>query len=182
MRRLFALLFFVALIYGASYAGAIIARVMGPWSATAVEQDGSLTHMQFGPDLPRPEWVPVYPGAWVAQASRLVSQRIPSGAHSLELGTRASLEDVKRFYTTALTAAGFEVADLGLLSLNPLTAAYLGIAGALTATRIATDDRIDIQIRTPDGLIPSRTLQILWRKLSETPAAAIAPQATPDNS
>ena len=34
----------------------------------------------------------------------------------------------------------------------------------------ATDDAIDVQIRTPDGLIPSRLLQIHWRKISETPA------------
>jgi len=134
MRRLFAFLLFVTLVFGASYAGAILYHVIGPWSATAIEQDGSLTHMQFGPDLPRPEWVPVYPGAWVAQASRLVSLRAPSGFHSLELGTRASLEEVKRFYTAELTAAGFEVADLGLMSLNPLTAAYLGIASGLAAT------------------------------------------------
>jgi hypothetical protein len=53
-------------------------------------------------------------------------------------------------------ASGFEVEDLGTLSLNPMTAAMLGIAGALSAKRIATDDRIDIQIRTADGLIPSR--------------------------
>jgi hypothetical protein len=52
---LFPLLLVAVLVFGASYAGAIISRVMGPWSATAVEQDGSLTHMQFGPDLPRPE-------------------------------------------------------------------------------------------------------------------------------
>jgi hypothetical protein len=173
---LFPLLLVAVLVFGASYAGAIISRVMGPWSATAVEQDGSLTHMQFGPDLPRPEWVPVYPGAWEVQASRLVSVKAPSGFHSLELGTRASLEEVKRFYTAELTAAGFEVADLGLMSLNPATAALLGIAGALTATRVATDDRIDIQIRTPDGLIPSRLLQIHWRKISEFPNA---PQSAP---
>jgi hypothetical protein len=166
---LFPLLLVAVLVFGASYAGAIISRVMGPWSATAVEQDGSLTHMQFGPDLPRPEWVPFYPGAWVVQASRLVSARAPSGFHSLELGTRASLEEVKRFYTAELTAAGFEVADLGLMSLNPATAALLGIDGTLAAKRVASDDQIDIQIRTPDGLIPSRLLQIRWRKISELP-------------
>jgi hypothetical protein len=174
---LFPLVLVATLVFGASYAAAIITRVMGPWTATAVEQDGSLTHMQFGPGLTRPEWVPVYPGAWVAQASRSVSVKAPSGFHSLELGTRASLEEVKRFYTAALTAAGFEVADLGLMSLNPLTAEYLGIAGALTATRAATDDRIDIQIRTPDGLIPSRLLQIHWRKISEFPDRATADAA-----
>ena len=129
---------------------------MGPWSATAVEQDGSLTHMQFGADLPRPEWVPLYPGAWVVTGSRLTSVRHPSGFHSLDIGTRASLDEVKRFYTEQLTAAGFEVSDLGLIGLNPPTAVLLGIDGMLSAKRPSTDDAIDVQIRTPDGIIPSR--------------------------
>jgi hypothetical protein len=178
MRWLFPLLIIIALVFGASHAAAIIHAVMGPWSATGVEQDGSLTHMQFGRDLPRPAWVPVYPGASVVQASRLTSARAPSGVHSLEIATRASLEEVKRFYTEQLAAEGFEVSDMGTLSLNPATAALLGIAGSLSAKRAATDDQIDIQIRTPDGLIPSRLLQIHWRKISEFPA----PQAQPGKS
>ena len=174
-RWLFAFLFVVALAFGASYASAILSRVMGPWSATAIEHDGSLTHMQFSPDLPRPEWVPLYPGASVVQSSRLVSARIPSGAHTLEIASRASLDKVKRFYTAELTAAGFEVTDLGLMSLNPATAALLGIAGALSAKRAAADDQLDIQIRTADGLMPSRLLQIHWRKISELPPSALPP-------
>jgi hypothetical protein len=184
MRRLLLLLVLLALVFGASYASAIIYSLMGPWSATGLEADGSVTDMQFGPDLPRPEWVPVYPGGWVVQASRLTSARAPSGFHSLEIATRASLEDVKRFYSERLAAAGFEVTDLGIAPLNPLTAAYLGVAGTLAARRAATDDLIDIQIRTPDGLIPSRLLQIYWRKISETPppvpsAPPPAPGAAP---
>ena len=170
MRRLIPLLFLVALVFGASYASALITRVMGPWSAVGFLQDGSLTHMQFGPDLPRPEWVPFYPGALIVQASKLTSAQLPSGVHSLEIATRASLDEVKRFYTAELAAAGFEVVDHGIAPLNPLTAAYLGIAGTLTGKRASTDDRIDIQIRTPDGLLASRLLQINWRKISEFPA------------
>jgi hypothetical protein len=179
MRRLFAVLFFVALMFGASYAAAIVYRIMGPWSATAIEHDGSLTHMQFGPGLPRPEWVPLYPGAWEVQSSRLVSTRAPSGFHSLEIATRASLDEVKRFYIRELTAAGFQVEDRGIAPLNPLTAAYLGIAGWLAAKRAATDDQIDIQIRTADGLIPSRLLQIHWRKISESFAPDVPQGANP---
>jgi hypothetical protein len=175
MRRLLPLLIFVALVYGVSYSSALIYRVMGPWSATAVERDGSVTHMQFDPNMARPGWVAVYPGATVVQASRLVSARAPQGFHSLELATRASLDEVKRFYTEQLTAAGFEVEDLGIWPLNPMTAAYLGVAGTLVGQRASTDDRIDIQIRTPDGLIPSRLLQIHWRKISETPATPMPP-------
>ena len=78
------------------------------------------------------------------------------------------------------TAAGFEVTDTGILSLNPLTARILGIDGSLSAKRAATDDQIDIQIRTPDGLIfPSRLLQIHWRKISEMPVQPAPPPASP---
>jgi hypothetical protein len=175
MRRFVGLLVIIALIFGASYASAIINWVIGPWSVVAIEQDGSATQMQFGAHLPRPEWVPVYPGATVVQASKVTPLRAPSGFHSLELATRASLDEVKRFYTDRLTASGFEVTDLGIAPLNPLTAAYLGIAGTLAARRAATDDAIDIQIRTPDGLLPSRLLQIHWRKISEFPAPTPTP-------
>jgi hypothetical protein len=89
--------------------------------------------------------------------------------HGLDLGTRASLDEVKRFYTEQLAAAGFEVSDLGLMGLNPMTAAYLGVDGMLSAKRPSTDDAIDVQIRTPDGIIPSQLLQIHWRKISATP-------------
>ena len=174
MHWMFPLLLVATLVFGASYAATIITGIMGPWGATAVERDGSLTQMQFDANLPRPGWLPLYPGAWVVQASKLVSARAPSGFHSFDIGTRASLEDVRRFYTEALAAAEFEVTDTGTLNLNPATAAMLGIAGSLSARRASTDDQVDIQIRTPDGLIPSRLLQIHWRKISEMPALPTA--------
>ena len=177
MHRLIPFLVIIALVFGAPSAAAVIYRVMGPSSATGILQDGSLTHMQFGHDLPRPAWVPVYPGATVVQGSRVTTASAPSGAHSLELAVRASLADVKRFYTERLAAEGFEVADRGLMSLDPRSAALLGIAGALSARRPATDDAIEIQIRTAEGLIPSRLLQIHWRKISEYPAVPQPPQA-----
>jgi hypothetical protein len=176
VHRFFAILAILAFVFGASYASALLFRVMGPWTAVAVQGDGSTTHMAFAPDLPRPDWVPVYPGAVVIQSSRLTSSTMPSGFHSLDLGTRASFEDVKRFYTDRLTASGFAVVDNGVGPLNPLTAAYLGIAGFLSGQRVATDDQIEIVIRTPDGLIPSRALELRWRKISETPIAAAGQQ------
>ncbi|MET0629597.1 MAG: hypothetical protein ABWY92_01955, partial [Xanthobacteraceae bacterium] len=151
----------------------------GPWARgppSASKVTATTIHMAFGPDLPRPDWVPVYPGAVVIHAGRLTSSTMPSGFHSLDLATRASFEDVKRFYTDRLTAAGFAVVDNGVGPLNPLTAAYLGIAGSLSGRRVATDDQIEIMIRTPDGLIPSRALELRWRKISETPVAAAGQQ------
>src|SRR3954452_14301916 len=93
---------------------------------------------------------------------------------AVELSTRASLYEVKRFYTDALTRAGFAIDDLRIAPLNPATAALLGIDGTLSAKRTASDDMITVQIRTPDGLIPSRRLQIHWMKISEYPQAAAA--------
>ena len=175
MRRLwFVFLILVTIVFGASYASVVVNAVMGPWSATAVEHDGSLTSMQFGRDLPRPEWLPLYPNATIVQASRLTSARGPSGFHALDLATRASLEEVRRFYAERLIAAGFEVADQGLTPLNPATARLLGIDGMLSARRPATDDIVMVHIGTPDGLIPARTLQIRWAKMSEYPRQAEA--------
>jgi hypothetical protein len=176
VHRFFAILVILAFVFGASYASALLFRAIGPWTAVGVESDGNTIHMAFGPDLPRPDWVPIYPGAVVVQSSRLTSGKMPSGFHSLDLATRASFEDVKRFYTDRLTASGFTVVDNGVAPLNPLTAAYLGIAGSLSGRRVASDDQIGIMIRTPDGLIPSRAIELRWRKISETPIAAAGQQ------
>ena len=35
-------------LYGSPYAALLLNRVMGPWSATAIEADGSTTWMEFG--------------------------------------------------------------------------------------------------------------------------------------
>ncbi|HEV2546171.1 MAG TPA: hypothetical protein VGU20_02430 [Stellaceae bacterium] len=53
----------LVLLYGSPYAALLLNRVMGPWSATAIEADGSTTRMEFGTDLPRPDWVAVMPDA-----------------------------------------------------------------------------------------------------------------------
>jgi len=177
MRRLIALLIVLAIAFGAPYAAALVNRLMGPWSAEAIEADGSRTRMQFGQDLPRPDWVPVYPGALVVQASKVVSAREPSGFHVLELATRASLDDVKRFYTARLSASGFAVRDLGTWPSDARSAAVLGLDATLFARRAATDDQIDIQVRSPEGFATTRLLQIHWRKISAAPPGSAPPAA-----
>jgi len=155
------------LLYGSPYAALVLDRVMGPWSATAIEADGSTTRIEFGADLPRPDWVAVMPDADIVQASLLVSRQHPKGFGFLDLATRASEEDVTAFYRARLGAAGFTVEDLGLGPLNAPTAAYLGVAGTLLGTRAATSDQIAIQIGTLEGVIrPSRLVQIKWWKIS----------------
>jgi hypothetical protein len=178
-RRFFIVLAVLAFVFGGSYAvsyaSALIVRFIGPWTAFAIESNGGPTRMVFDPNLPRPDWVPVYPGAMVVQASRVTSDKIRSGFHSLDLTTRASFEDVKRFYVESLTASGFVVVDDGIGSLNPLTAAFLGLAGSLSGRRATTDDQINIVIQTPEGLIGPRPLQLQWRKISETAIPAESP-------
>jgi len=175
---LFGFLIVVALVFGASYASVIISAMILPISATAIEHDGRATNIEISQNLPRPEWVPVLPNASVVQAARVMPAQAPSGFHSLDLATRASLDEVKRFYTEQLTASGFTVTDLGIAPLNPATARMLGMDGTISAKRAATDDFIYVQIRTPDGLIPSRMLQIRWAKISEYPQHAAAVQGT----
>ena len=96
MRWLFPFLVVVTLVFGASYAAGLIYQVMGPWEGSMVEADGTVTRIEFGAHLPRPEWVPVYPGAMIVNASRLVSAKAPSGFHGLELSTRASPRSRRR--------------------------------------------------------------------------------------
>jgi hypothetical protein len=168
-RLFFGVLLAVALVFGATQASALLFWIMGPWTAVGIEHDGSATQMAFGQNLPRPAWVPVYPGATIVQSSFLTSAQMPSGFGTLQLGTRGGLDDVRRFYLDRLAAEGFGVTDRGIAPLNPATAAFLGIAGSLAASRPDTDDQVDVMIRTPDGLLPSRLVEIHWRKISESP-------------
>jgi hypothetical protein len=175
--RLFLLLLLVvALMYGSPYAALLLNRVMGPWSADAVEHDGSVTHMVFDANLPPADFIPVFPGASVVQSSRLVSEYAPSGFNSLELAVHGSAATVRDFYRARLEAEGFVVDDLGTQGLNTAAAAYLGVAGTLTAKRARTDDTVVVQIRTDEGLIVrTRLVQISWRKLSEWPKGQAQP-------
>lgn len=173
--RLFAFLIIVAVMFGASQASALLFAFMGPWTAVGVQHDGTLTHMAFGQNLPRPGWIPVYPDATVVQASVITSPHLPSGVGTLHIGTRAAYDEVRQFYRERLTEAGFDVTDRGVAPLNPATAAWLGIAGSLSARRAATDDQLEIVIRTPDGLIASRMVELHWRKISETQGTVAQP-------
>jgi hypothetical protein len=175
MRRFLLGLVLITLFFGSPYAALLFNRAIGPWSATAVEQDGSTTSMQFNRDMPAADFVPVFPGASVVQSSRVVSAAAPSGVGFLELAVRASAAEVRNFYRSQWEAAGFTVDDLGTIGLNPATAAYLGVDGALLK-RPATDDVVAIQIRGEEGvLLRSRGLQLQWRKLSEWPAGQPKP-------
>ena len=176
MRRFFFVLVLIAALFGSPYAALVLNRVMGPWTASAIEQDGSVTQMSFNQDLPPPDYVPVFPGASVVQASRVVSQQFPSGVGFVELAVHGSADEVRDFYRSRLEASGFAVDDLGTQGLNPATATYLGVAGTLAGKRPGTDDVVVVQIRTEEGIVlRSRLVQLSWRKLSEWPAGQPRP-------
>ena len=176
MRRFLLGLVLLAVLFGSPYAALVLNQVMGAWSATGIEQDGSITQFTFDPNLPRPDFVPVFPGASIVQSSRVVSKAAPSGVGVLELTVQGSAEEVRNFYQARLAATGFTVDDLGLQGLNAATAAYLGVAGTLVGKRSSTDDVLTIQIRDEEGiLLRSRLLQLSWRKLSEWPAGQPRP-------
>src|SRR5947207_4360027 len=176
MRRFLLGLVLLAVLFGSPYAALVLNQVMGSWSATAIEQDGSVTQMTFDPNMPPPDFVPVFPSASIVQSSRVVSKMAPSGVGFLELAVHGSAEEVRNFYQARLAAVGSTVDDLGLQGLNPATAAYLGMDGTLVGKRPATDDVLTIQIRDEEGILfRSRLLQLNWRKLSEWPAGQPRP-------
>jgi hypothetical protein len=104
------------------------------------------------------------------QSARISSATI-EGFGSLDIGTRMELDQLRSFYRDALIRAGFVFDDQGLGPLNPGTASLLGIAAMLAAERPATRDQVWINIRTSEGLLlPSRLVQMNWRKLPATTA------------
>jgi hypothetical protein len=176
MRRFLLALVLLAFLFGSPYAALLLNQIMGPWSATGIEQDGSISQFTFDPNLPAPDFVPVFPGASVVQSSRVISKAAPSGVGFLELAVHGSAEEVRDFYQTRLAAVGFTVDDLGTQGLNAATAAYLGVAGTLVGKRSSTDDVLTVQIRDEEGiLLRTRLLQLSWRKLSEWPAGQPRP-------
>lgn len=164
MQRLIPVLLLVAFVFGSPYAAALLFRAMGPWEAVGFEADGGMTQMQFGADLPRPDWVPVPPGATIVHSARASSATV-EGFGSLEIASRLELDRLRDFYRQEFARHGFTVDDQGFGPLNPATAAMLGIAAMLSAERAATRDQVGIHIRTSEGLIPSRLVQMNWRKV-----------------
>ena len=155
----------ITLAIGAPYAGLLLNRATGPWDTTAIEHDGSITHMSFGRDLPRPEWIFLPPGASIVQASQVTNEAQGRNVGMLELASRLPLEQIRKFYEERLSRADFAVVDLGTGPMNAKTAEYLGVGGILVATRAKSGDRLDISIGTPEGVLRTTLIQLSWRKI-----------------
>lgn len=171
-RAFLSFLILVAFLLGTPYAALLLNWAMGPWSATAIERDGTTTQMEFGSARPRPEWVPIPPDARIVQSSFLRNSKDPIGVSFLELASRATLDELRRLYIDRLKSAGFTVEDLGTGTLNADAADFLGVANMLVATREATGDQINISIRTPEGILATRLIQMNWRNTAASRSAA----------
>jgi hypothetical protein len=170
MPRIFLYLIVIAtLVIGAPYAALLIDRAMGRWEATGIEHDGSVTHMSFGADLPRPEWIFMPPGANIVQASHVRNERQQRDVGMLELTTHQPLPEIKKFYEERLSRAEFSVVDQGTGTMDARTAKFLGVAGILVAVRVKSGDRIDITIRAPEGLFRTTLVQLRWWKIPPEP-------------
>ena len=156
----------VALVAGYPYASLIVNRAIGTTTVVFTEHDGRQRTLISGPDAPRPEWLPVLPRSFIVQAGHWLPSPDRETAGDLELLTHKSVDEVKRFYLEALHAAGFDIRDIGYGPLNPLTAAYLGIANTLEGHRSDDDLTITVTTHTADSFIlPSRTVKIHWQRL-----------------
>jgi hypothetical protein len=155
----------ITLAVGAPYAGLFLNRATGPWDTTAIERDGSVTHMSFGRDLPRPEWIFLPPGASIVQASQVTNEAQGRDVGILELASRLPLTEIRSFYQERLSRADFAVVDLGTGPMDARTAEYLGVGAILVATRAKSGDRLDISIGTPEGIFRTSLIRLSWRKV-----------------
>jgi hypothetical protein len=158
------LVILAVLIVGTPVVAMLLDVTMGPWSASAIEHDGTVTHMVFDRNLPRPGWLAVLPGASIVQASRVVNAQQRRDVQSLSLSTHESLSDIRAFYRERLSRAGFAVTDLGTRPMNARTASFIGVADVLSATRTGTGDSVAITIHTPEGLFATRLIELRWAK------------------
>ena len=167
----------ITLAVGAPYAGLFLNRATGPWSTTAIEHDGSVTHMSFGRDLPRPEWIFLPPGASIVQATHVANEVQRRDVGMLELASRLPPAEIKSFYQQRLSRADFAVVDLGIGPMNAATAEYLGVSGVLVASRAKSGDRLDISIGTPEGVFRTSLIRLSWRKIppGASPADPLMP-------
>src|SRR5918911_5645202 len=107
VRIFLALVLGLAVAAGYPYAALILNRMIGTSTVVFAERDGLDRRLILGPDAPRPDWLPLFPGSLVVQAGHWLPSPGREIAGDLELVSHADLEDIKQFYLDALSAAGF---------------------------------------------------------------------------
>lgn len=159
----------LVLIVGTPVVAMLLDMAMGSWSATAIEHDGTVTSIVFDRNLPRPDWVAIPSGANIVQSSHVVNAQQGRDVRLLSLSTRESLSEIRDLYRERLSRAGFVVTDLGTGPMNARTAAYVGVADILSATRTASGDSISVTIHTPEGLLATTLIELKWGKFDAPP-------------
>lgn len=168
------LIVLLVLIVGAPVVAMLLDMAMGSWSATAIEHGGTVTTMVFDRNLPRPGWVGIPSGASVVQSSHVVNTRQGRDVRLLSLSTRESMPEIRDFYRDRLSRAGFIVSDLGTGAMNARTAAFIGVADILSATRAASGESIAVTIHTPEGILATTLVELKWGKFDAPRAKAHA--------
>src|SRR5262249_39734751 len=98
----FWLIVLAILVVGTPVIAMLLDLATGPWSASAIEHDGTVTHMVFDRNLPRPDWAAIPSGASIVQASRVVNAQQHRDAQMLSLSTRERLSEIRAFYRDRL--------------------------------------------------------------------------------
>ncbi len=165
----FWLIILVILALGTPVVAMLMDRIQGAWSATGIEHDGSVTTIVSDRNLQRPDWAATPDGASIVSASHVVNARQHRDVYLMSLSTRAAVADVRSFYRDRLSRAGFVVTDLGTGPMNARTAAFLGVADILSASRTANGDQVSITINTPEGIFATRLVELRWGRFDSAP-------------
>jgi hypothetical protein len=156
------LIFIAIFVVGTPIVAMLINMSMGSWTATGIEHDGSVTQISFDRAMRRPDWVALPSGAGLVEASHVENERQRRDVCLMSFSTRQPTADTRDFYRTHLSRAGFAVIDLGTGPMNARTAAYLGVADILSASRPTTGDQISVTNHTPEGLLATALVELKW--------------------
>lgn len=154
----------IAGLTGAPYAAWILNRMVGTGTTVMADAAGVTHQVILGPAAPLPEWLPRLPGEWVVMASRWSPGGEMLDEGDLEVLTHKSLDDCRDFYRQALERQGF-VTDQSGPQIDPAVAAWLAIDDQVLVRRPATGHQVQVQFRSPQGLIlRPRLIQIHFRQ------------------
>ncbi len=147
------------------YAPWAAAKVLGTQPVVFLEADGVQRTMVNGPNAPRPDWLTTPPGAIFLSATHWEPSPVQPPAGGLDFLVHADPDAVAAHYAESLAAAGFEVADLGLGTIDPATAGLLGVGGFVKAWSEERRIAATVTIYAPTGLIlRPRYVNVQWRK------------------
>ena len=164
-RLFFGILVAIAVAAGYPYAALVLFRVIGTNTVVFTEHDGVQRTLVSGPAAPRPDWVPVLPGAFTIQAAYWLPSPGRQIAGSVDLLTHKSVDDIKRFYLDGLEAVGFDARDIGYGYLNAGAAAFFGVDNELLGYGGKSDLTISVTTNAPSGfLLRPRIVHIHWQQ------------------